>query len=62
LLAEAGQSLVNMGAEVIILGCTEIPLTFNKKRIHVPVVNATRVLAERAVRMYFELVASQGMT
>ncbi len=62
LLTEAGQSLIKMGAELIILGCTEIPLAFNKKRINVPVVNATSILAERAVRMYFEIVATQGMT
>jgi aspartate racemase len=62
LLAEAGQHLVNMGAELIILGCTEIPLAFNNSRVHVPVVNATRVLAERAVRRYFEIVATQGTT
>lgn len=57
LLAEAGQYLVNMNADLIILGCTEIPLAFNKKRINVPIVNATRVLAERAVRMYFDITS-----
>jgi aspartate racemase len=62
LLAEAGQSLVNMGAELIILGCTEIPLAFNNSKVNVPIVNATRVLAERAVRMYFDIIAIQGMT
>jgi len=56
LLAEAGQYLISKGAELIILGCTEIPLVFNNNRINVPVVNATRVLALRAVRIYFELI------
>ncbi|HOT02414.1 MAG TPA: hypothetical protein PLY66_15535, partial [Acidobacteriota bacterium] len=32
--------------------CTEIPLAFNPARAHVPVVNATRVLAEAAIRAY----------
>jgi aspartate racemase len=54
LLAEAGQYLTGKGAELIILGCTEIPLAFNNSRVNVPVVSATRVLAERAVRMYFD--------
>ena len=40
------------GAEVIVLGCTEIPLAFNAQRASLPVVNATRVLAEVAVREY----------
>jgi len=55
LLAEAGQHLIDKGAEVIILGCTEIPLAFNSSRVNVPVVSATRVLAERAIQMYQEL-------
>lgn len=54
LLAEAGQYLISKGAEIIILGCTEIPLAFNINRVNIPVVNATRVLAESAVRMYFD--------
>jgi len=54
LLAIAGQHLADMGAEVIVLGCTEIPLAYNPERVDLPVVNATRVLAERAVRMYQE--------
>ncbi|MBL7113420.1 MAG: amino acid racemase [Bacteroidales bacterium] len=55
LLAEAGQHLIDKGAEVIILGCTEIPLAFNPSRVDVPVVSATRVLAESAIKMYQEL-------
>jgi aspartate racemase len=55
LLAEAGQHLIDKGAEVIILGCTEIPLAFNPSRVDVPVIDATRVLAERAIKMYQEL-------
>jgi aspartate racemase len=55
LLAEAGRHLVDNGAEVIILGCTEIPLAFNPSSVDVPVVDATRILAERAIEMYQEL-------
>ncbi len=55
LLAAAGDHLVARGAEVLVLGCTEIPLAFNTERAKVPVVNATRVLAEAAIRKYQEL-------
>jgi aspartate racemase len=44
-----GSVLVAAGAEVVILGCTEIPLGFDLSRVAYPVVNATRVLAQAAV-------------
>jgi len=56
LLGEAGQHLAGMGAEVIILGCTEIPLAFNPDRSELPVVDATRILSEKSIRMYHEMV------
>ncbi len=55
LLAIAGQHLIDRGAELLILGCTEIPLAFNPERSSVPVVNATKVLAERAISLYQKL-------
>jgi aspartate racemase len=55
LLAQAARHLSVKGAGVIILGCTEIPLAFNVKKCRVPVVDATRVLSEVAVRMYLDL-------
>ena len=59
LLAKAGRHLEKKGAQLILLGCTEIPLAFNSERAHVPVVNATRVLAEAAIRKYRELTADK---
>jgi aspartate racemase len=53
LLATAGRDVEQKGAEVIVLGCTEIPLAFNPQRASVPVVSATRVLAEAAIREFF---------
>jgi len=50
LLFTAGRNVEQKGAQVIVLGCTEIPLAFNPARASVPVVNATRVLAEAAIR------------
>ncbi len=55
LLAEAGNQVINKGAELIVLGCTEIPLAFNPARVDVPVVNATQVLAERSIQLYQEM-------
>lgn len=55
LLAKAGDHLVKKGAELIVLGCTEIPLAFNPTRAEVPVVNATKVLAEKAVQTYYKM-------
>jgi len=52
LLAIVGQHLADRGAELIVLGCTEIPLAYNPARVDLPVVNATLVLAQRAVDMY----------
>lgn len=53
LLFTAGKDVEKKGAEVIVLGCTEIPLAFNPQRASVPVVNATRVLAQAAIREFF---------
>jgi aspartate racemase len=55
LLAAAGAHLEAKGAQVLVLGCTEIPLAFNPARAKVPVVNATRVLAEAAIRTFREM-------
>ncbi len=44
-----GSTLVDAGAQALILGCTEIPLAFDAARVNCPVVNATRVLAQAAV-------------
>ena len=52
LLFTAGAHLEQKGAEVLVLGCTEIPLAFNPKRATVPVINATRILAEAACREF----------
>ncbi len=53
LLKDGANHLIERGAELIVLGCTEIPLAFDSGSISIPVVNATRVLAEAAVKKYF---------
>jgi aspartate racemase len=52
LLARAADDVTKKGAGVIVLGCTEIPLAFDTSRARLPVVNATRVLAQAAIREY----------
>jgi len=46
-----GARLVASGAQVVIAGCTEIPLVLNDGDLGAPVLDATKVLAERCVRL-----------
>lgn len=49
-----GQKLVASGAEAVIAGCTEIPLVIKDGDLAVPVIDATKVLAETCVRLATE--------
>jgi aspartate racemase len=49
------QTLVDRGAEVIIAGCTEIPIVFEGDGFPVPVIASTNVLAKRT------LLLAQGL-
>ena len=48
-LFAAMEALIGRGAEVFILGCTELPLAFQKAQIQAPTVDPTLVLAQSAV-------------
>ena len=48
-MRKVAETLVEQGAEVIIAGCTEIPLVFKGEDFVVPVVASTYVLAERTL-------------
>lgn len=50
LLRQAGQALVERGAQALILGCTEIPLVLGDGDLPVPLVASNQVLAEAVVR------------
>ena len=50
LLSQAGQALVERGAQALILGCTEIPLVLEDGDLPVPLVASNQVLAEAVVR------------
>jgi len=44
-----GLRMAEAGAELIILGCTEIPLAFDPGQVKYPTLNPARILAEAAV-------------
>ncbi len=46
-----GALLVRAGAQAVIAGCTEIPLILRDGDLEVPVIDATKVLAEACVRL-----------
>jgi len=50
LLLKAAQELAESGAQVIILGCTEIPLVLKDGDLAVPFVDPTGILAKAAVK------------
>jgi aspartate racemase len=49
-LEAVANALVVRGAQVIVLGCTELPLVIGPRDIEVPVIDATEVLALTAIR------------
>ena len=51
LIYNAIDNLLNNGAEVIIGGCTEIPLVVDVETVPVPFINSNQVLAESAVNI-----------
>ena len=52
IMEKAASELVERGAQVVIAGCTEIPLAFSAgAELDVPLIDATAVLAEAAVEM-----------
>lgn len=44
-------SLVDRGAEAVIVGCTEIPLVLSDDALEVPLISSTDVLAEKTVQI-----------
>ena len=48
-MSNIANSLIQRGADVLIAGCTEIPLVLSAERMTVPLVSSTDILAERTV-------------
>jgi aspartate racemase len=44
-----GRRLVELGAEAVILGCTEVPLAFETNEVNYFAIDTTRILAEAAI-------------
>jgi len=49
-ILKIAQELINKGAEVIIAGCTEIPLILKEGDVSVPLIDPTQILAKIAVQ------------
>ena len=52
LLAKAAQHLKDQGAQLLIMGCTEIPLAFKEESIDIPVVNSMKIAAQHFVKQF----------
>jgi aspartate racemase len=50
-MESVANKLVDKGADVLIAGCTEIPIVFDGRNCSVPVVASTNVLAQRTVEI-----------
>jgi aspartate racemase len=48
-MCRSAEALLASGAELIIAGCTEVPLVLSAADLPVPFLDATLVLAERTV-------------
>ena len=48
---EIGQRLIKAGSEAIVAGCTEIPLILKPGDLPIPIIDATQILAKRAVEL-----------
>ncbi len=51
LLAQAADRLVQEGAEVVVAGCTEIPLALTQAHVSVPLVDPAEAMARRVVAL-----------
>ena len=50
-MVRLADQLIQKGADIIVAGCTEIPLILDTKSIDVPFVSSTEVLAKRTVEI-----------
>jgi len=54
---EAVRILSDQGAEVLIAGCSELPLVLNQDEIDIPMIDANEILARKAVEFCFGAVS-----
>ncbi len=53
-LLKAAENLIQQGAEVIIAGCTEIPIVLKQEEVNFVVLDPSKILAECSIRMALE--------
>lgn len=61
LLTETSQHLIDKGAELIIMGCSEIPLAFNPDKVDLPVLDSIKILARKAIEMYTKNITHKNL-
>ena len=49
IIGKVANNLIDRGAEIIILGCTELPMLLNAEEVKVPCLDSTNLLAKAAV-------------
>lgn len=59
-MASRAESLIARGAEVVIAGCTEIPLVLHADELPVPLIASTDVLARRTVELASRSATTDG--
>lgn len=53
-LLAIAESLVEQGAEAVILGCTELPLVFPKDKTNIRAFDSLDIVAERLIEIYYQ--------
>jgi aspartate racemase len=48
-MSNIANSLAQRGADILVAGCTEIPLVISAERMTIPIISSTEVLARRTV-------------
>lgn len=56
LLTDASHELIKLGATVILMGCTELPLAMRQEDINIPIIDANAILAQAAIAKAFAAV------
>ena len=51
---EAAQRLMEHGAELAIVGCTEVPIILKSEDIPIPLLDPVQVLAECCLQLYYD--------
>ena len=59
-MREAAQTLIDRGAQVIIAGCTEVPLVLKDGDLSVPVLDTLGILAARTVAFAMSKTGNAG--